>query len=123
MTAILAKARTLRDEAGKILHLAYESDATRLAPEVSASLVRFNGAGEKGHETFLFTRVGAPFHFCKTAQKPYDAVVCAVLLAAKHHLGAALTLSSDGTWAEWKPGRDLYFQATGRQATQPWKET
>ena len=58
--------------------------------DVNDDGVCFNGIGGNGHEPFCFTREpdslhgkeGFGFTFCKTAQKPYDEVVCAVLLAA-----------------------------------------
>lgn len=36
------------------------------------------------------------FDFCKTARKPYDAAVCACLVAFRHHFGGAFAVSSDG---------------------------
>ena len=92
-------------------------------PELTPDTVAFNGVGEDSHETFYFTsnidpRLGigggerrdgfiwySDFAFCKTDRKPYDSVVVACLLAAKHHLGAAIKVSSDGRWnEEWKLG-------------------
>ena len=34
--------------------------------------------------------------FCKTDYKPYDAIVCAVLIAIRHHLGGNVRVWSDG---------------------------
>src|SRR4051812_32854639 len=71
--------------------IAWEDDKPRKAPEVSAELIRFNGKGDLGHETFCFERAptgdsdGTAFAFCKTARKPYDLVVCAVLMVAAKH--------------------------------------
>lgn len=74
-------------------------------------------ATDQGHETFVLERVqpkpaytGARpgTYFCKTARKPYDLVVCAVLILAHVHLG--LQVSSDGDWSEqheWVPARVL----------------
>ncbi len=66
--------------------------------------ILFNGVGDDGHETFVFTREVAPepeyrkgegdFQFCKTARKPYDEIVVACLIAASE-LGV-ITWSSDG---------------------------
>ena len=65
-------------------------------PLVSKELIRFNGRGEDGHETFLIK----PHHhvFCKTNKKPYDLAVCEVLLILKHHYRDDFELSSDGFW-------------------------
>ena len=58
------------------------------------------------------------FSFCKTARKPYDVVVCATLIAIKHHLGDYVSVSSDGDFDnanEWGPAYDLYFRALQRE--------
>lgn len=47
------------------------------------------------------------FNCCKTAFRPYDLAVTAVLIIAKHHLGAALTVQSDGEAAHWFDGAML----------------
>jgi hypothetical protein len=59
---------------------------------------------------------GLMFEFCKTARKPYDIMVCCVLLAAKHHLKARVSVSSDGDLDEWQPAIDLYEKVLGRKA-------
>ena len=74
-------------------------------PCLTAEEVIFNGVGDDAHETFLFPRVyclrqgsiwGAlEFQYCKTARKPYDLVVAAFLVIAKHHLGDNLHVTSD----------------------------
>ena len=86
---------------------------------VNDTHIRLNGIGDDSHETFLLTRAkeakpeyadqadydatGA-FSFCKTAQKPYDSAVLAILLAAEHYAPAAIVVSSDGDWPEdYKP--------------------
>ena len=50
--------------------------------EISNNVISFNGVGEDAHETFALTRAPSEFTFCKTARKPYDAVVVAVLVSA-----------------------------------------
>ena len=56
------------------------------------------------HETFLLTRKDSGnFNFCKTARKPYDLMVCAVLFLAKYHLKDKIKISSDGDMEDWKP--------------------
>jgi hypothetical protein len=85
------------------------------APVIDKDLVRFNGKGEDGHETFYFSRVamnhehwrlpsaadgkhGKYFSFCKTAKKPYDKYVVRVLLLAEKHFGKDIEIESDGDW-------------------------
>ena len=81
-------------------------------PDLTKDLIRFNGKGpEMDHETFVLSRdprddvpdynKARPdsdenkwFSFCKTARKPYDVVVVAVLVEAER-LGF-LNMSSDG---------------------------
>lgn len=70
--------------------------------------VRLNGNSAKGldHESFWISLdpnvlAAGGFEFCKTAQKPYDVVVTAVL-AVMAEVG--LNVSSDGDADDWKPG-------------------
>lgn len=70
--------------------------------EFSEDLIAFNGKGDNGHETFYVGRNDTGFHFCKTAQKPYDAAVVAALTVMKHYLGDSIKVSSDGDWADWE---------------------
>lgn len=87
-------------------------------PVFSRERIWFNGPerDDLGHETFDFYRVMnkrdlefneelagvSPkrkewfFNCCKTAHKPYDIVVCAVLLIMKKHLKDGLRIGSDG---------------------------
>ena len=54
-------------------------------PVFDGIMVDFNGRdGEKdlGHETFSVTKHNDGWDFCKTARKPYDLLVVAVLIAA-----------------------------------------
>ena len=91
--------------------------------------IRFNGYGEEGHETFLITKKkrakadyeeqhaydkkGA-FNFCKTAHKPYDKYVVAVLCALYNLSDAPpqsnrsahpmSEITSDGNTEDWTEG-------------------
>ena len=64
-------------------------------PVVSKKQIRFNGIGEDGHETFMLSNSSFEFNFCKTARKPYDVVVCEVLLVLNAFC-PHLSISSDG---------------------------
>ena len=88
-------------------------------PLVDSDYIRFNGQGSAGHETFFLERDGLRgFNFCKTARKPYDEAVTAVLCIVGHHLTRAGTLkepyhiSSDGYFSDWT-GRELATKALG----------
>ena len=96
---------------------------------IDSEQIRFNGIGKDGHETFLITkkkrakedyeeqeaydRQGA-FDFCKTAQKPYDKYVVAVLCALYNLSDAPpqrnrsahpmSEITSDGNTEDWTEG-------------------
>lgn len=73
---------------------------------MSGSLV-FNGIAPDDYETFCINQEQS-FEFCKTVYKPYDEVVTAVLICAKHHFGDTIEINSDGNWGQWIDGRILY---------------
>lgn len=109
-------------------------------PEFSEEYFAFNGDAMNGdpalgrydHESFFWDRSYARpewnpnedshFNFCKTAYKPYDAVVTAVLLRAKEIYGDLVEVSSDGTWEEWSTGRILFTLTFGRVANCPFSK-
>jgi len=64
-------------------------------PEVTDELIAFNGIDDEGHETFWFKNESNSFSFCKTASKPYDIVVCEVLLILDSYI-PSLEIKSDG---------------------------
>ena len=81
--------------------------------------IRFNGIGKDSHETFRITKKKRPkadyeeqesydrqgaFEFCKTAQKPYDRYVVAVLCAIYRVQRDVMNISSDGNTADWTEG-------------------
>ena len=67
-----------------------------------------NGIGDDGHETFYLTRkMRNDFEFCKTAQKPYDKYVVAMLIAVAQ-ITDSITVSSDGNQSDWLEGLQLY---------------
>lgn len=63
---------------------------------------------------------------CTTNHRPYDAVVCAVLIRAATHYGTSVQISSDGGWdgtndhgvwlPEWMSGRRLVTDVFGADA-------
>lgn len=101
-------------------------------PEFSEERFAFNGDAEDDqyHETFAWRRhprlpdwdtsnSQEYFAFCKTAYKPYDAVVTAVLIRAKEIYGDLVRVKSDGDWGEWIDGRMLYLATFRREPTPP----
>lgn len=111
------------------IELVFEDDDLR-PPFVTDTMIRFNGVGDDGHETMLLyrgtddARPGFDdtdrgiFHFCKTARKPYDVAVSALLLAAQHYAPGAWRISSDGDReeAEWQAGIALFEKIAGVKA-------
>lgn len=71
-------------------------------PIVNDSDIILNGVESKDedYETFYFSIVGTDFSFTKTARRPYDIVVQAVLIIIKHHSNE-INVSSDGEFEEW----------------------
>ncbi len=89
-------------------------------PVVDDEMIHFNGVGEDGHETFVVMRArDSDFSFCKTAQKPYDAIVTAVLCLAYTIAPGVLKISSDGRSEEWATGLALAKAAWDDSVTNP----
>lgn len=78
----------------------WECDEPKKPPQICEEVVRFNGVGEDGHETFLFVKEGQ-WAFCKTVRKPYDEIVVACLILAEHL--KICEWSSDGEHGTDKP--------------------
>ncbi len=67
-------------------------------PTLTNEEIRLNGSvvGDNDHETFLLINgVNRSTSFCKTAHKPYDIVVAAILLRAAN-LNKGFKVESDG---------------------------
>lgn len=95
-----------------------EEDVPGSPPIANTEVIRFNGVGEDGHETFSFDRLPSD-EFCKTAQKPYDRMVCAVLIVAAKHAPRQVLVSSDGWRHEWLPALGFVHQTLGTDYTIP----
>jgi hypothetical protein len=87
--------------------ICYEYDEPDKAPVFKKEGIRLNGRGEDGHETFLLSLGASGFDFCKTAAKPYDVVVTAILVLADHFSEGRFNVSSDGTPEDWAEGLAL----------------
>ena len=96
-------------------------------PEISNTGICFNGDASKGedHETFIIEREGNGFQFCKTARKPYDRFVKAVLVIANYYAPGALKVSCDGDdepdcWTEGVSTATIYANGVpGRSPCSP----
>ena len=107
-----------------------EPEFTEFYFSINGDASAFTSDGrDLAHETFYWAGIPTQsewrkdepdfFDFCKTAQKPYDAVVTAILIRAKTIYGSCVRISSDGDWQEWQAGRDLYETVFGEVAECP----
>jgi len=73
------------------------------------------------HETFViqrkypkdnrsYTTPNEYFAFCKTARKPYDLMVCAVLILYKLHFQDRVSVCSDGDFEDWAPALNFVLK-------------
>jgi len=101
--------RVAQDDLG--IALSEEYDVNRM-PIVSEKEIRFNGYADEGHETFMITRDADDYSFCKTARKPYDVVVVAMLQLMGVY-AAGFDWRSEGNDDDLIDGLKLYNKATG----------
>ena len=76
-------------------------------PEFTKELIRFNGLGDNSHETFYLSPEPQGFQFCKTAMKPYDVAVTAILCLLHLYTDGTVEISSDGDKRDWEAGLEL----------------
>lgn len=88
---VLNSVKKVLDDAVKIrflskakIQFSHDDDSP---PVFTEQMIRFNGVEGDAHENFDidFTNT-KEFSFCKTARKPYDEVVCLLLLSMKNHI-------------------------------------
>jgi hypothetical protein len=93
------------------------------------SIIAINGDERNAHESFILRcNVWENGNCCKTARKPYDEVVTAILIRATQLLGTDYMegsgkdeIGSDGDWDEWIRGRDLVKKMfPNDEVTCPW---
>jgi hypothetical protein len=95
-------------------------------PIVDNSEIIFNGDASKGdsHETFVLTLYESGSKFCKTARKPYDRFVKAVLVLANFWAPGALEVTCDGDneadcWTQGVYTAQIYTAGYGRSPCSP----
>ena len=89
----------------------------KLQTKVTDSHIAINGVADQEHADFFIERGSLRWNFCKTAQKDYDEVVTAVLILARY-LFPDFSLTSDGSWGEWRIGRELFAKAMYLEPTE-----
>ncbi len=110
-----------------------EPEFTEFSFSINGDAEGFSDDGrDLAHETFHWA--GIPVHpkhregesryfdFCKTAMKPYDAVITAILIRAKTIYGNCVNISSDGEWQDWQAGREMYQTVFGEVAECPFSK-
>lgn len=76
-------------------------------PTVNDEKISFNGEGDDAHETLYIEYNNGGFHFCKTARKPYDKAVVAVLTFAEELGLFSQPWSPGGDEEDLKDGKEL----------------
>lgn len=109
-----------------------EPEFTEGSFAINGDAKAFNNGRDLAHETFYWAGIPEQpehrkvesdyFSFCKTAYKPYDAVVTAILIRAKTIYGDCVRISSDGDWQEWQAGREMYQTVFGEVAECPFEK-
>jgi len=95
--ALTVRARQILTYAQDMMGIALSEDYDVNKPPIVDELqIRFNGYEDEGHETFHLFPGPIAFDFCKTARKPYDAPVVAILMEAARIAPDAFSWSSDG---------------------------
>lgn len=90
-----------------------EQDVTPGLPLFSDDEIAFNGVGPDSSEWFVLRPALSDFECVKTYGRPYDFVVGAVLIIAKHHAPTEIlnVTSDDGEdgdhWDAWKPALEM----------------
>lgn len=115
---ICADVRLLIDTADVPVAGCYDSPIFR-----EDDAICFNGIRDDEHETFVFTRSPESFNFCKTARKPYDLLVAAVLAVAKDY-DPDISVRSDGDLddQEWIDALAFASETLMRPIAYPVKE-
>lgn len=95
-------------------------------PVFTGTVIAFNGCESESGEAFTYppdfdwnrnNGLKEGHDWCKTYRRNYDPVVCAAVIALKHHLGDNVHITSDGHFVDegWPEGYRLYREATGRE--------
>ena len=94
------------------IKLCYDEDKESSPPRANNNEIVFNGFKDLSHETFILTPAINGFNFCKTARKPYDVAVTALLIYI-YSIKSNIKITSDGNYEDWQAGADLLFKARG----------
>ena len=94
------------------IKLCYDEDKESSTPRANNNEIVFNGFKDLSYETFVLTPTINGFNFCKTARKPYDVAVTALLIYI-HNQKPNIKVNSDGDNDDWMEGWKLLHKVTG----------
>lgn len=83
---------------------------------LNSERINMNGDPDRNldHETFYMDKDYKEFNFCKTNQKPYDLIVCSLLLLAHEHMPNHHDICSDGNFEDWQESMEINACLFGR---------
>ena len=102
-----SKWETFLEGARQIIETAKDA-GIQIEDSSAGAAIFVNGIGDGAHEDFVITSEDTGFDCCKTAEKPYDTVVTAILIYLKSVFGNDVVIKSDGKWQDWESGVLLY---------------
>ena len=99
-----------------------EYNRTDEPPELTETLIAFNGPNDDGAGTFVYPPdeeylktigINPNSGWCKTSKRPYNIIVAAATISMKDHLGPMVQISGDGRLEdqEWQDAVNLYRRA------------
>jgi hypothetical protein len=85
-------------------------------------MVIINGKEPYDYETACFSITPSTSEFCKTEHRPYDDVVCVLLISYAHHFPGYVEVKSDGDSTDWERAATWYQDIFQRElpAEGPW---
>jgi hypothetical protein len=83
-------------------------------PELTLDRIWFNGEGEDSHETFGISADSLRWDFCKTAMKPYDEVVVAILSELNKTGALKWTSDGDSKYGDFDAGLKLRYEVLAK---------
>lgn len=107
-------------DARKLIAYVKQQHIVAINAKVKDFYVDVNGVGADACENLLLLPIGADvFNFCKTARKPYDVVVVALLCIYDNTCPGSRRITSDGWRDELLDGSRLATVALGREIPVP----
>ncbi len=74
-----------------------------------------SGGEDESHESFVLPRKSPNFEFCKTARKPYDLLVCGVMIVYDFYAHETADFGTDGTRESWDEALTFVARVLGNE--------